>query len=204
MMRVAQGLVLAPSLEAFFERFVLEPELRIKAVVVDGVFECDRMQSDATRQARQEVFGDTEEDTIDDLFRIDPSRSACGFVIKLRKPKVIRIEKLNDVSGIERAAVEKVSAKLKKCGFHRWKSEEISASPFPPLPEHFARWRLVLPCQNVRWRYNGARYFILSMEAPQRSVWATYSGTSSTFPIDRDFPWWGSLFVRFRKSDRWK
>ena len=82
MMREAQGLVLAPSLEAFFERFVLEPELRIKAVVVDGVFECTRMQSDATRQARQEVFGNMREDVIDNLLRLDASRSARGFVIE--------------------------------------------------------------------------------------------------------------------------
>jgi hypothetical protein len=82
MMRIAQRLVLAPSLEAFFQPLILEPELRIKAVVVNRVFERDRMQSDATRQARQEVFGNMREDVLDNLLRLDASRSARGFVIE--------------------------------------------------------------------------------------------------------------------------
>jgi hypothetical protein len=49
MMREAQGLVLAPSLEAFLQALILEPDVRIKAVGVNRVFERARVPSDATR-----------------------------------------------------------------------------------------------------------------------------------------------------------
>ena len=123
MMREAQGLVLAPSLEAFFQALILEPDVRIKAVGVDRVFECARAPSYAARQARQEVFGDMGKDAVDDLVCFSGAGSVRrgSIVEKLEKPKVVRVEKSDDVSDIERAAVEKVSAKLNMWCFHRGK-----------------------------------------------------------------------------------
>jgi hypothetical protein len=62
-------------------------------------------------------------DAVDDLVRFAgawSARLAC-VVEKLEKPKIVRVEKSDDVSDIERAAVEKVSAKLDMGCFHRGK-----------------------------------------------------------------------------------